>query len=102
MNAVSLVSCVGLIRHQHTRHAVPDRTISLCGLIAFAYIGVCGGPFGLEGAVQAGGALLTLVGIGVISVAWALPQALITAEMATAFPINGGSVEVCACLRCYY
>jgi amino acid transporter len=60
----------------------------------FAYVNICGGPFGMESAVNAGGALLTLITIGVLAVCWAMPQALMTAELSTAFPVNGGLIVV--------
>lgn len=81
-------------RKHVTHHAAPKRSMTWWQLGGFAYVNICGGPFGMESAVNAGGALLTLVTIGVLSVCWAMPQALMTAEMSTAFPVNGGLIVV--------
>lgn len=75
-------------------HAVPVRSMTWWGLASFTYVCVCGGPFGLEAAVNSGGALITVLAIPVLAIIWELPQALMTAEMATTFPDNGGVVVV--------
>lgn len=46
----------------------------------------------LQDAVAAGGPLLVLVGFIVLPLLWSVPEALITAELATAFPENSGYV----------
>ena len=56
------------------------------------YYGVSGGPFGLEEAVSAGGPLLTLAGLLVLPFAWSIPEAMVTAELSTAFPEAAGFV----------
>lgn len=62
--------------------------------IAFTcYSLVSGGPVGIEDAVGAGGALLSVLAIGAVAVLWSLPQALITAELGTAIQTNGGSID---------
>ncbi|KAJ7538820.1 hypothetical protein O6H91_11G064100 [Diphasiastrum complanatum] len=53
---------------------------------------VSGGPFGVEDSVQSGGPLLALLGFLIFPFIWSIPEALITAELATAFPENGGYV----------
>ena len=74
--------------------AQPARVMNWWKLAALSYVAVSGGPFGLEQAIQAGGALPTLILIGVLAVFWALPQALMTAEMSTIFSVNGGYIVV--------
>eukprot|EP01125_Pyxidicula_operculata_P019382 TRINITY_DN7030_c0_g1_i5.p1 TRINITY_DN7030_c0_g1~~TRINITY_DN7030_c0_g1_i5.p1 ORF type:complete len:451 (+),score=63.57 TRINITY_DN7030_c0_g1_i5:1226-2578(+) len=61
-------------------------------LIVMMYFWTSGGPFGIESAVGAGGALLTLVGIGCVCFFWALPQALMSAELSLMINVNGGNV----------
>ncbi|PPD90649.1 hypothetical protein GOBAR_DD12388 [Gossypium barbadense] len=57
--------------------------LTLLPLIALIFYEVSGGPFGIEDSVRAGGGpLLSLLGF----------MALITAELATSFPENGGYV----------
>jgi hypothetical protein len=45
-----------------------------------------------QDAVRAGGPLLVLLGFIVLPLIWSVPEALITAELATAFPENSGYV----------
>jgi len=44
-----------------------------------------GGPFGIEDIVRAGGPFYALLGFSLLLV-WAVPEALITAELSTAMP----------------
>ena len=89
---------------EHDAHvAQPARVMNWWKLAALSYVTVCGGPFGMETAVNAAGALPTLIMIGVLAVFWALPQALMTAEMSTIFSVNGGYIvvsNVCFLVAC--
>ncbi|EFJ04485.1 hypothetical protein SELMODRAFT_138613 [Selaginella moellendorffii] len=69
-----------------------QRKLPLLPLVFLIFYEVSGGPFGVEDAVGAGGALLTLLGFIVMPFLWSIPEAVITAELATAFPDNGGYV----------
>ena len=44
----------------------------------------------LQDAVTSAGPLLALVGFVVLPFVWSLPEALVTAELATAFPEDSG------------
>ncbi|PPR99517.1 hypothetical protein GOBAR_AA21146 [Gossypium barbadense] len=67
--------------------------LTLLPLIALIFYEVSGGPFGIEDSVRAGGGpLLSLLGFMVFPLFWSIPEALITAELATSFPENGGYV----------
>ncbi|KAJ3674339.1 hypothetical protein LUZ60_004955 [Juncus effusus] len=67
--------------------------LSVLPLIALIFYDVSGGPFGVEDSVSAGGGpLLSLLGFLLLPLLWSLPEALITAELASAFPTNGGYV----------
>lgn len=68
------------------------RSLSLPGLVAMIYYSVAGGPFGTEDVVSAAGPLLGLLGFVVMPLVWSAPEALISAELATAFPNNAGFV----------
>ncbi len=68
------------------------RTLTLVPLVALIFYDVSGGPFGVEDAVSSAGALLTIVGFIVLPLCWSVPEALITAELCTAFPENSGFV----------
>jgi amino acid transporter len=71
---------------------VNKKPLTLLPLVALIFYDVSGGPFGIEDAVSAGGALLAIVGFMVLPLAWSVPEALITSELATAFPENSGFV----------
>lgn len=68
------------------------RKVSLVPLVFLIYYEVSGGPFGVEDSVKAGGPLLALLGFIVFPIIWSIPEALVTAEMGTMFPENGGYV----------
>lgn len=66
--------------------------VSVLPLVFLIFYEVSGGPFGVEDSVQAAGPLLALLGFLVFPFIWSVPEALITAEMGTMFPENGGYV----------
>ncbi|CAI0559825.1 unnamed protein product [Linum tenue] len=70
----------------------PKKLITLVPLIFLIYFEVAGGPYGEEPAVQAAGPFYALLGFLIFPFIWSIPEALITAELSTAFPGNGGFV----------
>lgn len=67
--------------------------LTLLPLIALIFYEVSGGPFGVEDSVKSGGGpLLSLLGFLIFPLFWSIPEALVTAELATSFPENGGYV----------
>ncbi|KAK8643594.1 hypothetical protein V6N13_012882 [Hibiscus sabdariffa] len=69
---------------------LPPKTpkkLTLIPLIFLIYFEVAGGPYGEEPAVQAAGPLLALLGFLLFPFIWSVPEALITAELSTAFPV---------------
>lgn len=46
----------------------------------------------MQDAVSAGGPLLAILGFLLLPIVWSVPEALITAELATTFPENSGYV----------
>lgn len=62
-------------------------TLPLVGII---YFSVSGGPFGLEEAVGSSGSGMALLMLLVVPVVFAIPCALMAAELGTAMPIDGG------------
>jgi hypothetical protein len=67
------------------------KKLGLAALTVLIFYEVCGGPFGIEEIVRAGGPFYALLGFSLLFV-WAIPEALITAEMSTAMPEPSGSV----------
>lgn len=66
--------------------------LSFLPLVFVIFYGSSGGPFGIEDTVRAAGPLLAIIGFLVFPLFWSIPEALITAEMGTMFPENGGYV----------
>ncbi|XP_022763009.1 probable polyamine transporter At1g31830 isoform X3 [Durio zibethinus] len=66
--------------------------VSIIPLVFLIFYEVSGGPFGVEDSVQAAGPLLALLGFLLVPFIWSIPEALITAELGTMFPENGGYV----------
>ena len=66
------------------------KKVSILPLVFLIFYEVSGGPFGIEDTVGAAGPLLALIGFLVFPFIWSVPEALITAEMGTMFPENGG------------
>eukprot|EP00249_Psilotum_nudum_P021011 c27933_g1_i1 orf=209-1672(-) len=66
--------------------------LSILPLVFLIFYEVSGGPIGTEDSVKAGGPLLALLGFLLFPFVWSIPEALLTAEMATTYPDNGGYV----------
>ncbi|XP_002510495.2 probable polyamine transporter At1g31830 [Ricinus communis] len=66
--------------------------VSIIPLVFLIFYEVSGGPFGVEDSVKAAGPFLALLGFSIFPFIWSIPEALITAEMGTMFPENGGYV----------
>ncbi|CAK9167622.1 unnamed protein product [Ilex paraguariensis] len=75
-----------------TTATVDHRKLTLIPLIFLIYFEVAGGPYGEEPAVQATGPLFAILGFLIFPFIWSIPEALITAELSTALPGNGGFV----------
>ena len=71
---------------------VPVKPLTLWGMVAIIFFAVSGGPFGSEEAVASVGPFWVLVGFVVLPIIWSIPEALMTAELSTMFPGNGGYV----------
>ncbi|XP_057515636.1 probable polyamine transporter At3g13620 [Amaranthus tricolor] len=68
------------------------KKLTLIPLIFLIYFEVAGGPYGEEPAVKAAGPLLALLGFLIFPFIWSIPEALITAELCTTYPGDGGFV----------
>ena len=66
------------------------RNVTLGPLIAAVYLMVCGGPFGLEDTVAQSGYLGAILLLLITPVIWALPTALMVAELGSTLPEEGG------------
>ena len=66
------------------------RTVTVSSLVAISYFSVAGGPEGTETIIRNGGAALAVLGVLVIGLVWSIPTVLMTAELTTMLPENGG------------
>ncbi|KAJ4753456.1 Amino acid permease family protein [Rhynchospora pubera] len=66
--------------------------LKLIPLIFLIYFEVAGGPYGAEQSILAAGPLYSLIGFVIFPFLWGVPESLVTAELATALPGNGGFV----------
>mgnify|MGYP002827737933 CR=1 FL=1 len=64
--------------------------LGVMGLAVLSYFSVCGGPFGLEVAIAAGGPAPVVASILTLALLWAMPVALMTSELGSALPSRGG------------
>ncbi len=71
-----------------TRSAVKKAGLLSFVFVMFAY--TTGGPFGLEEMVTTSGPGMTLLYLLVIPFFWCIPVSLVTAELTTAIPVEGG------------
>ncbi|KAK2438169.1 hypothetical protein P8452_33922 [Trifolium repens] len=69
-----------------------QKKLALLPLIFLIYFEVSGGPYGEEATVGAAGPLFAILGFVIFPFIWSIPEALLTAELATTFPGNGGFV----------
>jgi len=69
------------------------RGFSPLKLFATMFVLLCGGPFSLEEIVPLAGPGLFALVLIVMAVIWALPSALITAELISELPVQGGAYQ---------
>lgn len=69
---------------------MPKKQLTLIPLIGIIYFTVSGGAFGLENVISGAGPELGLALLIITPLLWSVPIALVTAEMATMLPIDGG------------
>eukprot|EP00934_Nitzschia_sp_Nitz4_P006008 Nitzschia sp. Nitz4//scaffold10_size219509//211459//212942//NITZ4_001467-RA/size219509-processed-gene-0.105-mRNA-1//1//CDS//3329533037//5998//frame0 len=61
-------------------------------LAMIAFYNVSGGPFGMEASVLASGFAPAILGFIVMPLVWSVPEAMVTAELGSAFPEASGGV----------
>jgi amino acid transporter len=70
----------------------PRRTLGFTRLAALTFFCVAGGAYGFEDAVGAAGPAIALAALLIVPWLWSFPTALMTAELSTAMPEDGGYV----------
>jgi amino acid transporter len=69
------------------------KRLGFCAVAIISFAAVAGGPYGIENAVSAAGALPVLIGSVYLGIAWSTTQALVAAELSTSLPTNGGYIS---------
>ena len=75
-----------------TSQFINKRKIGICQIAFYAFFTVAGGPFGLELCISSGGPFLTFIGLLILPIIFELPLALMTSELSTMMPQNGGNL----------
>lgn len=65
--------------------STPEK-LGVASMTVLMFYTVSGGPFGIETTVRAGGNLCALLGFLLMPWVWSVQEALVTAELGTAFP----------------
>lgn len=68
------------------------RKVGACGLALLTFFNVSGGPWGTEPIVSYAGPLPGFIFLFSMALFWGLPMSLVTCEMSSALPNNGGYV----------
>jgi hypothetical protein len=71
-------------------HPPTERVLGIVAVAMISFFNVSGGPIGSEQTIAVAGPAVGLTALGVMWLAFAVPQALVTAELSSAFPQNGG------------
>ena len=71
------------------------RVISTLRFAVMGFMCICAGPYGVEDAVAAAGALPTLVAVAALPLLWGFPQGMMTAELSSIVDENGGYILWC-------
>jgi hypothetical protein len=69
--------------------------LSAVALAVMVFYKVSGGPFGCEPTVKAAGPFFALLGFVLFPIFWCIPEALITAELGSAYPEPSGRMYLC-------
>jgi len=64
--------------------------LGLFAVVSIIFFNVSGGPLGSEQIISSCGPIVGLALLGIFALCFSVPQAMITAELSTAFPCNGG------------
>ena len=67
-----------------------SQKLSAMAVALLVFYKVSGGPFGCEPAVKAAGPFYALLGFTLFPILWCIPEALVTAELGSAFPEPSG------------
>jgi hypothetical protein len=70
----------------------PPRSLGILPFAMIIFYNVSGGPFGIEESVRSAGAFYSILGFIIAPFVFSLPEALMTAELGSAYPEASGGV----------
>ena len=86
----------GLQQHNNTDGPAPPHRsppkLNLWQLAILVFYNVSGGPFGIEPSIRAAGNYYTILGFIILPFIWSFPEAMVTAELGSAFKSSSGGV----------
>ena len=71
-------------------HGESRRKVGALGVALLTFFNVSGGPWGSEPIVSSAGPFFGFIVFGATILCWSLPFCLVTAELSSALPNNGG------------
>jgi amino acid transporter len=74
-----------IIQQPQPQPSQSTQKLSLLSLAILVFYNVSGGPFGIEPSLHSAGNLYTIIGFTIAPFIWSIPEALITAELGSAF-----------------
>jgi hypothetical protein len=66
--------------------------LGMMPLAMLVFYNVSGGPFGIEESVRSAGFFFSIMGFLLMPLIWSVPESLVTAELASAYPEASGGV----------
>lgn len=81
---------VGTAFHDGVTDMHLRREMRPLALLATMFVLLCGGPYGLEEVIPRAGPGLALLVLSAMAIVWAVPYALIVAELVSTLPAEGG------------
>jgi len=92
MSAPSLLQGTPLLEEERPSQSAAHehRPIGQLALLGVVFFNICGSPIGSEGVIAAFGPIGGLSAFLVMALCFSVPQSMVTAELSTAFPYNGG------------
>jgi hypothetical protein len=88
----SVVSALEISPNQEHDGSLSPRSLGMLPLAMIIFYSVSGGPFGIEESVRSAGAFYSILGFLIFPFVFSLPEALMTAELGSAYPEASGGV----------
>ena len=88
----AVMSALEISPNQEHDGSSPPRSLGMIPFAIIIFYSVSGGPFGIEETVRSAGAFYSIMGFIIAPFVFSLPEALMTAELGSAYPESSGGV----------